>query len=81
MSLPKYFCIYIGIDLNDLMLLGQVANDDEKDTARKAFFMYQAIKKFQNSFMELERVNKKIHRNLSLFSTILKYDICEGTEK
>ena len=54
------FCIYIGIDLNDLMALGQVVNDDEKDAARKAFFMFQAIKKFQNSFMELERVKIQI---------------------
>ena len=50
----KAFCA--GIDLNDLMALGNIANDDEKDVARKSFEIFKVIKKFQNSFFEIEKV-------------------------
>lgn len=54
----KAFCA--GIDLNDLMALGNIANDDEKDVARKSFEIFKVIKKFQNSFFEIEKCPKPV---------------------
>ena len=55
----KAFCS--GIDLSDLMELGNVVNSDE-DTARKSMRMLNVIKTFQSYFMAMEKV-RKILRN------------------
>ena len=47
--------------MNDLMEMGNVVNDDEKDAARKAHFMLRVIKDFQNYFMEMEKVLKNLN--------------------
>jgi len=53
----KAFCA--GIDLNDLMELGNVMNGDD-DTARKAHKLVTVIKNFQNYHMEIERCPKPV---------------------
>ena len=49
----KSFCS--GIDLKDLMALGNIINSDE-DTARKSLKLFNVVKDFQNWFMEMEKV-------------------------
>jgi len=53
----KSFCS--GIDLKDLMALGNVINSDE-DTARKSLKLFQIVKDFQNWFMEMEKCPKPV---------------------
>ena len=49
----KAFCS--GIDLKDLMNVGNIINSDE-DTARKSLKIFNIVKDYQNWFMEIEKV-------------------------
>ena len=49
----KAFCS--GIDLKDLMDVGNIINSDE-DTARKSLKLFNIVKDYQNWFMEMEKV-------------------------
>jgi len=53
----KSFCS--GIDLKDLMALGNIINSDE-DTARKSLKLFNVVKDFQNWFMEMEKCPKPV---------------------
>jgi len=53
----KAFCS--GIDLKDLMDVGNIINSDE-DTARKSLKLFNIVKDYQNWFMEMEKCPKPV---------------------
>ena len=75
----KAFCS--GIDLSDLMELGNVVNSDE-DTARKSMMMLNVIKTFQSYFMAMEKVRKTIcSKSLSFCINLDHIGKVDGTRK
>merc|ERR1719273_1999009 len=53
----KAFCS--GIDLKDLMDVGNIINSDE-DTARKSLKLFNIVKDYQNWFMDMEKCPKPV---------------------